>query len=73
MILKKVINWKIIETEPSLNIKYILGVRALLIDKDNNPQWNPKSLGEVTDEYIESYFKKLNPDQELNFEYQSKI
>ncbi|XP_068631027.1 3-hydroxyisobutyryl-CoA hydrolase, mitochondrial [Battus philenor] len=43
------------------------GVRALLIDKDNNPQWNPKTLEEVTDDYVESYFKKLPEDRELKF------
>ncbi|GBP09596.1 3-hydroxyisobutyryl-CoA hydrolase, mitochondrial [Eumeta japonica] len=43
------------------------GVRALLIDKDNNPKWNPKSLAEVTDDYVESYFKKLPEDKELKF------
>ncbi|KAJ0179051.1 hypothetical protein K1T71_005826 [Dendrolimus kikuchii] len=43
------------------------GVRALLIDKDNNPKWNPKTLAEVTDEYVESYFKKLPEEKELKF------
>ncbi|KPJ11808.1 3-hydroxyisobutyryl-CoA hydrolase, mitochondrial [Papilio machaon] len=43
------------------------GVRALLIDKDNNPQWNPKTLDEVTEDYVESYFKKLPEDRELKY------
>lgn len=44
------------------------GVRALLIDKDNNPKWKPASLEEANDAYIESYFKKLDPEEELKLE-----
>ncbi|XP_039750088.1 3-hydroxyisobutyryl-CoA hydrolase, mitochondrial [Pararge aegeria] len=43
------------------------GVRALLIDKDNNPQWKHKTLAEVDDDYVEDYFKKLPQDRELQF------
>ena len=32
------------------------GVRALLIDKDNRPQWQPRTLGEVTQEWIDGHF-----------------
>ncbi|WP_226703932.1 enoyl-CoA hydratase/isomerase family protein [Microbulbifer elongatus] len=32
------------------------GVRALLIDKDRNPQWQPATLGEVTGEQVEACF-----------------
>ncbi|MGK5078537.1 enoyl-CoA hydratase/isomerase family protein [Janthinobacterium sp. HLX7-2] len=33
------------------------GVRALLIDKDNAPQWRPSSLSDVSAAYLEEYFK----------------
>ncbi len=33
------------------------GVRALLVDKDNSPQWSPKSIHEITDAYVEEHFK----------------
>ncbi|WP_426078093.1 enoyl-CoA hydratase/isomerase family protein [Janthinobacterium sp. PSPC3-1] len=33
------------------------GVRALLIDKDNAPQWRPASLGELDDRYLDGYFQ----------------
>ncbi|NVJ97179.1 MAG: enoyl-CoA hydratase/isomerase family protein [Alphaproteobacteria bacterium] len=41
------------------------GVRAILIDKDNAPQWNPNSLDRVSDEEIETYFRSLD-DLELD-------
>ncbi|KAL2730378.1 hypothetical protein V1477_016189 [Vespula maculifrons] len=41
------------------------GVTALLITKHRNPVWNPKSLNEVTDEYIDQLFKKLPDEKEL--------
>lgn len=33
------------------------GIRALLIDKDKNPQWQPVSLDKVTKEKVNSYFE----------------
>lgn len=33
------------------------GVRALLVDKDKNPQWSPASLSLVSEERIRSYFE----------------
>lgn len=43
---------------------FVEGVRALLIDKDNNPQWQPATPEEVTDEMVESLFAPLPADQE---------
>jgi enoyl-CoA hydratase len=42
------------------------GIRALLIDKDKNPQWSPGSLAEVTADEVEAYFVSADPD--LQFE-----
>ena len=36
------------------------GVRALLIDKDNNPQWDPATPEEVTDEMLDVLFAPLH-------------
>ncbi|SDE70326.1 enoyl-CoA hydratase/isomerase family protein [Kordiimonas lacus] len=35
------------------------GVRAILLDKDNNPQWNPNTLDRVSDEEIDRHFSSL--------------
>eukprot|EP01091_Cochliopodium_minus_P012943 TRINITY_DN4046_c0_g1_i2.p1 TRINITY_DN4046_c0_g1~~TRINITY_DN4046_c0_g1_i2.p1 ORF type:complete len:298 (-),score=75.59 TRINITY_DN4046_c0_g1_i2:22-915(-) len=40
------------------------GVRALLVDKDNKPKWNPTSLSEVTQEMVQKYFDPLPSDRE---------
>lgn len=36
------------------------GVRAVIVDKDNKPTWNPKTLNDVTSEAIERYFASLD-------------
>jgi 3-hydroxyisobutyryl-CoA hydrolase len=38
------------------------GIRALTIDKDNSPKWNPATLDEVDDEKINSVFKLFEDD-----------
>ena len=37
------------------------GVRALVIDKDNQPKWNPASLDDVTPEMVERFFEPVWP------------
>jgi enoyl-CoA hydratase len=39
------------------------GVRALLIDKDNEPQWDPRMPEQVTDEMLDALFEPLPEDQ----------
>ncbi|MES2127572.1 MAG: enoyl-CoA hydratase/isomerase family protein [Pseudomonadota bacterium] len=37
------------------------GVRALVIDKDNAPKWNPPALEEVTEEMVNQFFTEVWP------------
>ena len=63
--------------EESLNMEYRLcvrlyehgefieGVRALIVDKDRAPRWNPARLEDVTDAMVEDFFKPLPAGEEL--------
>lgn len=42
------------------------GVRAVLIDRDHDPKWNPASLDQVSDELVETFFQPLG-ENELTF------
>ncbi|MEZ5996350.1 MAG: enoyl-CoA hydratase/isomerase family protein [Hyphomonadaceae bacterium] len=43
---------------------FIEGVRALIIDKDNAPRWDPPSLAAVTDAMLDEIFAPLPPEGE---------
>ena len=40
------------------------GVRALIVDKDNKPVWNPATLGGVTNAMLDEIFAPLPPEEE---------
>jgi enoyl-CoA hydratase len=42
------------------------GVRAVVIEKDQAPKWQPASLGAVRDDQVAAYFASLG-DDELTF------
>jgi len=43
---------------------FIEGVRAVIIEKDNAPRWNPPLLEGVTDALLDEIFAPLPPDEE---------
>jgi enoyl-CoA hydratase len=45
--------------------EFIEGVRALIVDKDKAPRWNPARLEDVTEAIVEDFFKPLPPGEEL--------
>jgi len=39
------------------------GTRAVIIDKDNQPQWSPATLGEATDDFVSEAFADLGEEE----------
>lgn len=35
------------------------GIRAVLVDRDNSPKWNPSQLSDVTSEQVDSFFAPI--------------
>ena len=47
--------------------RFLRGVRAMLIDKDQQPRWQPARLADLGDEMVEAYFAPIG-DRELLFD-----
>ncbi|URE16221.1 3-hydroxyisobutyryl-CoA hydrolase-like protein [Musa troglodytarum] len=50
----------------SIRDDFAEGVRAVLVDKDQNPNWSPCTLEDVNMAEVESVFEPLPADNELN-------
>jgi enoyl-CoA hydratase len=51
-------------------VDFYEGVRAVIIDKDNKPNWRPAASADVRSEDIDAYFAPLGAN-ELVFERRS--
>jgi 3-hydroxyisobutyryl-CoA hydrolase len=54
-----------------LNKNFMEGIRAVIIDKDFKPKWEPSELKDVTSELVDKIFEKLPEKHELTFERNS--
>jgi enoyl-CoA hydratase len=43
---------------------FLEGVRALLVDKDNQPRWNPPTPDGVTEEMLDEVFAPMPTGEE---------
>jgi enoyl-CoA hydratase len=43
---------------------FLEGVRAVIVDKDNNPRWNPVNVEEVGDDLLDEIFAPLPAAEE---------
>ena len=55
------IGWRKVQS-----LDFIEGVRAVIIDKDNAPNWSPATLEGVSDDHVDTFFAPLG-DDELTF------
>ncbi|KAF8090831.1 hypothetical protein N665_0465s0012 [Sinapis alba] len=44
---------------------FLEGCRAILIDRDRNPKWEPRRLEEMKDSMVDQYFKRVEEREDL--------
>ncbi|XP_020881302.1 3-hydroxyisobutyryl-CoA hydrolase 1 isoform X1 [Arabidopsis lyrata subsp. lyrata] len=43
---------------------FVEGCRAILVDKDKNPKWEPRRLEDMKDSMVEQYFERVEEEEE---------
>ena len=49
--------WNCFHLRPGAASETVEGIRALAIDKDHSPRWNPARIEDVTPEMVEAFFR----------------
>lgn len=62
MELQLAVNHHIVESD------FVEGIRSVLVDKDFKPKWKPHRVEDVSDERVESFFKKSEFEDQLTFD-----
>ncbi|VYS71548.1 unnamed protein product [Arabidopsis thaliana] len=44
---------------------FVEGCRAILVDKDKNPKWEPRRLEDMKDSMVEQYFERVEREDDL--------
>ena len=52
----------VLGAEVTRNADFVEGVRAVLVDKDRNPSWNPPSIDDIDAEAIEALFTEITAE-----------
>lgn len=48
------------------------GTRAVLVDKDNNPKWNPAKIQDVTPEIVDKFFQPIPGGEAEDLKFESR-
>ncbi|CAF2096817.1 unnamed protein product [Brassica napus] len=62
-VLKGELSKDLVERSLQHRVLITQGVRAVVIDKDRKPKWEPQRLEQVTDNMVDQYFKRMDEEE----------